>query len=210
MYAAHKAAGGMTSIYRQVGIGCEHLFRRILQDTLGLAEADTKWSYEIAGTSDKSRTLTLDGRIPLEAVQHLEANTCIREWIEKKALELQIDPAIATALKGIVFEVRQGYKSKDSKRQNADITNAASAYTRAYMPCVLLLSTQIDQDVHARYKLAKWAFLIGTMGNVSSLKSTYTFMRDVVGYDLAAFFERNYQQLRKEVEQVLLALLTIA
>jgi len=23
MYAAHKAAGGMTSIYRQIGIGCE-------------------------------------------------------------------------------------------------------------------------------------------------------------------------------------------
>jgi hypothetical protein len=27
MYAAHKAAGGMTSIYRQIGIGCEALFR---------------------------------------------------------------------------------------------------------------------------------------------------------------------------------------
>lgn len=26
MYAAHKAAGGMTSIYRQIGIGCERLF----------------------------------------------------------------------------------------------------------------------------------------------------------------------------------------
>ena len=32
MYAAHKAAGGMTSIYRQIGIGCEHLFREILID----------------------------------------------------------------------------------------------------------------------------------------------------------------------------------
>lgn len=27
MYAAHKAAGGMTSVYRQIGIGCEKLFR---------------------------------------------------------------------------------------------------------------------------------------------------------------------------------------
>jgi len=34
MYAAHKAAGGMTSIYRQIGIGCENLFRQILMDTL--------------------------------------------------------------------------------------------------------------------------------------------------------------------------------
>ena len=36
MYAAHKAAGGMTSIYRQIGIGCEHLFRQILIDELQL------------------------------------------------------------------------------------------------------------------------------------------------------------------------------
>src|SRR5690242_4453830 len=37
MYAAHKAAGGMTSIYRQIGIGCEAIFRRLLQDSLGLS-----------------------------------------------------------------------------------------------------------------------------------------------------------------------------
>jgi hypothetical protein len=33
MYAAHKAAGGMTSIYRQIGVGCERLFREIIIDT---------------------------------------------------------------------------------------------------------------------------------------------------------------------------------
>ncbi len=36
MYAAHKAAGGITSIYRQIGIGCEALFKQILIDELGL------------------------------------------------------------------------------------------------------------------------------------------------------------------------------
>ena len=30
MYAAHRAAGGMTSVYRQIGIGCERLFRSII------------------------------------------------------------------------------------------------------------------------------------------------------------------------------------
>lgn len=34
MYSAHKAAGGMTSVYRQIGIGCEKLFRRVLRDAL--------------------------------------------------------------------------------------------------------------------------------------------------------------------------------
>jgi hypothetical protein len=110
-------------------------------------------------------------------------------------------------LNGIVFEVRQGYKSKDSKRQNADIADAAVAYTKAYLPCVMLFSTQIDSDIYTRYRLAKWAFLTGKTGNASASESTYTFMRDIVGYDLSAFFERNHEELRSEIEQVLVALL---
>ncbi|MBL8133994.1 MAG: hypothetical protein JNL42_19185, partial [Anaerolineae bacterium] len=64
MYAAHKAAGGMTSIYRQIGIGCEALLRRILQDTLGLTASDARWSYTVPMMNGRARTLTLDGRIP--------------------------------------------------------------------------------------------------------------------------------------------------
>ena len=207
MYAAHKAAGGMTSIYRQIGIGCEALFRRILQDTLGLSETDTKWSYQLSIGDNKNRTLSLDGRIILDSVDNLEARERIRAWIEQKAFELQYDPGIVAALRGEVFEVRQGYKSKDSKRQNADIANASVAYKSAYLPCAMILSTQIDFDVYNRYRLTGWGVLTGKTGEVSSLESTYTFMRDVVGYDLAAFFERNHNVLRKEIEQVLVALL---
>lgn len=36
VYAAHRAAGGITSIYRQIGIACEELFRQILMDYLKL------------------------------------------------------------------------------------------------------------------------------------------------------------------------------
>ena len=32
IYAAHKAAGGITSIYRQIGIGCEKACREIFKD----------------------------------------------------------------------------------------------------------------------------------------------------------------------------------
>src|SRR5947207_4063675 len=38
MYAAHKAAGGMTSIYRQLGTGCDNLFRAVIRDALLLTE----------------------------------------------------------------------------------------------------------------------------------------------------------------------------
>ena len=32
MYAAHKAAGGMTSVYRQIGIASQWIFNQVLQD----------------------------------------------------------------------------------------------------------------------------------------------------------------------------------
>ena len=54
----------------------------------------------------------------------------------------------------------------------------------------------------------KWAVITGIVGMNNPLISTYDFMRDVVGYDLAGFFERNSKYLRREVESVLRALLT--
>lgn len=69
---------------------------------------------------------------------------------------LGVAEPIRRTLSGTVFEVRQGYKSKDSKRQNADIANASTAYTRAYLPCVAVLSTQIDGDIVIRYRNERW------------------------------------------------------
>jgi hypothetical protein len=68
MYTAHRAAGGMTSLYRQIGIGCERLFRTILKDTLDLSDEDVIWSYDVLLVSGKKRTLYLDGRIPLDRI----------------------------------------------------------------------------------------------------------------------------------------------
>ena len=49
--------------------------------------------------------------------------------------------------------------------------------------------------------------MTGTLGSNDALTSTYDFMREVVGYDLAGFFERNAGELRDEVARVLQTLL---
>ncbi|NWG18357.1 MAG: hypothetical protein HXY41_17170 [Chloroflexi bacterium] len=152
VYSAHKAAGGITSIYRQIGLGSEELFREILQDWLGLDESQAAWSYSIEMDSGKIRTLKLDGRIPLADIQSIQKRERITQWLRQAAAQLGIAPELTSVLKGAVFEVRQGYKSKDSKRQNADIANAVSAYTQGYLPVVVVFSTQIDTDVAARYE----------------------------------------------------------
>lgn len=207
MYAAHKAAGGMTSVYRQIGIGCEKVFRRVLQDSLGLAAADVVWSYQTPTPGGKSRTLTLDGRVPLESIKDTAAKARFHDWMEQAAKSVGVEQRVFDSLSGTVFEVRQGYKSKDSKRQNADIANASTAYIKAYLPCAVILSNQIDGDILLRYRAEKWAILTGVVGRNDPLTSTYDFARDVVGYDLAAFFERNAKTLRTEVDHVLQALL---
>jgi RNase P protein component len=207
MYAAHKAAGGMTSIYRQVGMGGQWIFNRVLQHTLGLTESQASWTYKIPNATGGTRSLSLDGRIDLANVQNAARRNRVRRWIEDGLRKLVVDPSVQSApKKGVVFEVRQGYKSKDSKRQNADIANAAHAYVEGYMPAVVVLSTQIDGDLVVRYTQARWLLLTGTNGGTPT-DSTYAFCRDILGYDLAGFFERNSARFRAELEKVLTTLL---
>ena len=139
LYAAHKAAGGMTSVYRQIGTGCERLFQQLLQDSLGLNAEQVAWSYLVPGSGGKPRKLSLDGRIPLSAISDMTAADRVRLWLRDAANVLKVSKKVAATLEGPVFEVRQGYKSKDSKRQNADVGNAANAYANSYLPVVVLL-----------------------------------------------------------------------
>ncbi len=181
MYAAHKAAGGMTSIYRQIGLGCEKLFRAILCDALSLSSEDVMWSYEIFLPTGKKRTLYLDGRVPLSRIPDKNKRESRNLVMRRSADRIGVDPRVFTTLEGTVFEVRQGYKSKDSKRQNADIANAAMAYTRAYLPCAVILSTQIDSDILYRYRSEQWAVITGIVETLSGsfyhIEHIHTFRR---------------------------------
>jgi hypothetical protein len=207
MYAAHKAAGGMTSIYRQVGMGGQWVFNKVLQNTLGLTHEQANWTYTVPDTKGGTRNLSLDGCIVLEDVADPTARDRVRAWMEAGLRRVLVDHVAANAPKvGIVFEVRQGYKSKDSKRQSADLANAANAYVEGYLPSVILLSNQIDGDLVTRYTQARWLMLTGTTGG-TAVDSTYVFCREVLGYDLAGFFERNSARFKIELEAVLTVLL---
>ena len=203
MYAAHKAAGGMTSVYRQLGIGCERLFRGVIQDSLNLTHDQATWNYSAPRPGGGEVHLALDARVDLEDVEDGAARERVGTWLDgmKEALDVK------TEIRGAVFEVRQGYKSKDSKRQNADLANAANAFTQRYFPILGIMSLQLDADLKIRYQAAKWGVLIGSSESDDEYASTYAFMNRIVGYDLAGFFERNSPALREEMTKILAALL---
>lgn len=199
MYAAHKAAGGMTSVYRQVGLGCERLFRRILADQSGyLDPKSASWSYTAQTPSGRAKTLTLDGRLGVGDMVARDVLERTLAWMKEYCVQLGVPD---TPRNGVVFEVRQGYKSKDSKRQNADIDNATVAWSHGYLPVVAVFSQQIDSDIVLRYRNNRCGILIGKVGG-GPCESLYDFVSEVVGYDLAGFFERNHDAIRIAVEQV--------
>jgi len=206
VYAAHKAAGGMTSVYRQIGLGCQLLFQNVLRDALGLSAADATWSYKVKARGTKARTLALDGRIPLDKIAAGPVSQRVESWLADAAASVGLRGKNADGLEGCVFEVRQGYKSNDAKRQNADVSNAANAFAHRYLPVMLLFSVQIPDSLAARYQRAHWLILRGTAGGTVT-DSTYVFCRETLRYDLAAFFRRNSGAIKAETLAVFEGLL---
>ena len=208
VYEAHRTAGGITAIYRQIGIGCERLIRRIFCDTLAVTDEDLAWSYEYE-EGGKTQKRSLDAVLELGRIGDGGARKRLGDWMHQSARNTGVDQRICESLSGVVFEIRQGYKSKDSKRQNADIANASAAYTQSYMPCLMLMSTQIDRDVSERYRNGRWVILAGTAGAgiQEPTSSTFDFIHHITGYDLAGFFRRNQSALRDGTRSVLKGLL---
>lgn len=205
MYSAHKAAGGMTSIYRQIGIGCEKLFRLIIQDSCQYDDAKfSTWSYTTETRAGKKKKLSLDGRLELDEIRNLEVLKNVQDWIQKYSQELEISNV---PTKGVVFEVRQGYKSKDSKRQNADIDNATVAWANGYLPVFAIFSSQIDTDIILRYRNSRCGIITGVLSDRETL-SIYAFCAKVLGFDLANFFQTNEDVIKAEILSILEKLLS--
>ena len=195
MYVAHKAAGGMTSVYRQIGKGCENLFRQIIIDQAEYEDPKyALWSYMTKTKNDKNKTLSLDARLELSQIRNADIRARVIQWIADYSSSLSV-PA---PLNGAVFEVRQGYKSKDSKRQNADIDNIAVAWANGYLPVFAVFSSQIDADLVLRYRNSRGGIIIGTTSGSSQI-SLFVFCQEVLGYDLADFFYRNSEVIKSEV-----------
>jgi len=199
MYSAHKAAGGMTSVYRQIGKGCENLFKEILINSLEYKEREfVEWSYKTQTKAGKEKKLSLDGRILFSEIKNKNNKKTINNWTKEycKLIKANIPD------NGIVFEVRQGYKSKDSKRQNADIDNIAVAWSQGYLPIFAIFSGQIDTDLILRYKNSRGGVIVGNLTE-SPYESLFAFCKEILKYDLENFFCKNTSIIKKEINNTL-------
>ncbi len=205
VYATHKAAGGLTSVYRQIGVGAERLLRSIIQNALGLNEEETAWSYRYRKPNGKTGVHNLDAKISFSDLSDAQRRV-FTDWVAAVGPYVELTPAKLKRIQGVVFEIRQGYKSADSKRQNADLRFGMSAYQEGLLPTFMILSQQVNDAVIDRYRKDKMAVLTGTLDG-NALSSTFTFLKQVVGFDLEAFFRRNSETLRIETLTIIRSLL---
>ena len=207
MYAAHKAAGGMTSIYRQLGIGCERLVRAIIADEFDLDTEQLAWSYKYETDRGKVATHTLDARVDVNHIRSKGGKKRVSDWLQKMGKTRGLTNERMAALHGVVLEVRQGYMSADSKRQQADLRFGVRSYNENYLPMIMIMSMQVSEMVCARYRSNQVAVLTGTPSN-DEMISSLAFVNNVIGYDITGFFTRNTKMLRAEFGGVLRAILT--
>lgn len=203
VYAAHKAAGGLTSVYRQLGIGCERLVREILAAKFVLSEAELSWEYEYIRSGTTTGIHTLDARLSLTELRPAEEPR-VRDWLRKSLTSLG-KPSVQ--VDGAAFEVRQGYKSADSKRQNADLRFGLKAYQERLLPVFAIFSNQVSLPVISRYRADGMLVLTGTARS-DPTTSTFAFFHEVVDFDLLGFFQRNSSGLKDEVSGVVETLLS--
>jgi len=197
----------MTSVYRQLGTGCERFVRAVMKDQFGLSEEEINWSYTVERSDGSERTLTLDARLDFS---HLDGNPKadnLRSWTHDVADKLSFSPAQIGTLAGSVFEIRQGYKSQDAKRQNADMQSAMRARNDSYVFVMSVVSSQISNTLRRRYQNSQMLVLVGNLSG-DPLDDTFAFLEQVVGYSVREFFERNSAAIRGEVEVILRQLLS--
>ena len=207
MYAAHKAAGGMTSIYRQLGTGCERLVRAIMMDQFALTNDQMNWAYDIQKENGGIRTLRLDALLDFTLIPETPRAEILRAWTVAVAQKLGFSKPQIETLAGSVFEIRQGYKSQDAKRQNTDIQSAMRARNDCYVFVMPVLSSQISTTLRNRYQNSQMLVLVGNLSG-DPLDDTFAFIEQIVGYPITDFFKRNSGAIRSEVESILRKLLS--
>ena len=173
VYAAHRISGGLTSIYRQIGIASERLCREIIKNALGLSDEQVAWRYEYTKSPRKKAS---------GGDRHHKSQ-------------------------GAIFEIRQGYKSADSKRQNADLRFGVRAYQAAHIPVVAILSSQVGETVISRYRDAGMLIMTGIPSR-DPTESTFAFFDQIVGYDLTGFFRRSAAAIKQEIHGLIEKLLS--
>jgi len=73
------------------------------------------------------------------------------------------------------------------------------------LPVIVIVSTQVNNTVFQRYRDQRLHLMLGVLKGDNS---TFGFFSEVIGYDLAGFFQRNSSDIRKRFDAIIKQLLS--
>jgi hypothetical protein len=83
----------------------------------------------------------------------------------------------------------------------------AKAYQVNHIPVIAVLSSQVSETVIQRYKNAGMLVITGTRSPDSTI-STFSFFKDIIGFDLENFFRDNSTAIKEVIHGLIRNLLT--
>jgi len=194
IYTAHAGSSVMTSVYRQLGVGIERLFRLISvsKDWINCSNPDElKWTF----VSSNGHNRELDLLIRRDMITDANKQRQLYE-----IASMMGEPPPIEEFRGIVFEIRQGYQSADSKRVAGDTEIVSRAREEGLLGVVVIASNSYNRGVIRNYRASGLPVLVpasGSEGNAGSCP--YAFINDFLDYDLEAAFSRVGSTLRERI-----------
>jgi hypothetical protein len=186
-YILAKARGAqMVSLHRKLGDLYQELVCTVFRQTLGLSASDLELELVRPSGAEAGRR-TLDAKIEFECVA-TEARTRVESTSRRIAGE-NTPKYTSLPPRGLGFELRFCYQIGDAKRINADIENAEDALAMGFLPIMLVFCSISLPDPLDRFRSrSKWFVLEG--------RPAYDLVRELTGYDLFAFLNRERESIQ--------------
>lgn len=189
--AATLGGGTTTSIHRKLGDIYEGCVRTVFHHTLGLSLQDLVYSAQII-SGEKKETRSADAYIQFDKLSDRKRRQAVEAFCQKELSELTPNPQVK--LIGIGMEVRGCYQTGDSKRTQADEALARHFYVSGILPVMPLFCNQSNPGIIRRYR-SVWVIKQGM--------ESYAMVEALSGYDLHDFMQRNREDFREPVIEML-------
>ncbi len=189
VFYAQSVLGGRitTSLHRNFGDIIEVSVREIFKHAYSLDDGLARSSFSIQSIEKRS-TRTTDVSIPFEALTNAQEKSLRAYHVKLCGKHTPALLAQHGACRGLGYEVRQCYKSNDSKRRTADIDMSDLLFQNKIIPMMLIFCSSSSPSIIRDYRrLSKWMIVEGD--------DAFDYVREISGFDFRGYLDTKISQV---------------
>ncbi len=191
--AATLAGGTITSIHRKLGDIYEGCVRTIFTHSFNFTPAEIVYTATIR-SGENEETRSADTYLQFDRIP-ANRRARIVKYARRELLALTPNPQLN--LIGIGMEIRHCYQTGDSKRTQADEAMARHLLVSGILPMMPLFCNQSNPGIISRCR-SVWVIKQGM--------ESYNMVQEISGYDFYDFLNRNKDDFRRPVLDLLRSL----